>query len=263
MTIQEYIKNPMGKGDASLGINRSLLLEQLKGKYERLVTRKKIRVTVYYDKIRNRYLYHLIIPSETERNNTYDVVFEFLDLDHAHDAEGNIGGFDVKVFSNSPSFAYTFAYVYKKAGLLFEALSKRLGKEFVKIAPDVRNRYQIVNYEKYIFFGASYLIESKMLSRSFINSHAVSYHITSLNNVRTLETIMKEYDIEEAKIQKQKKKEKNRELQNRKKEKKEIQQIKKGIHKMEPIKTSGKKKEAKHPGKSSIRTVQHVNSRKK
>lgn len=263
MTIQEYIKNPMGKGDAALGNSRSLLLAQLKEKYEKLVVRKTIRTTVYYDKPRNRYLYHLIIPTETERDNDYDVIFELSDGDHAHDKEKNLRNFSIRMIANSPSFAYTFAYVYKQAGLLFEPLYKRLGKEFVKIPPDVRNRYRIVGYEKYLFFGASYLLETDLLTEAYVKKHANPYHMGSLNSFRTLETIMKEYGIAEAKLQKKKKKDNVRTQQERKKEKKEIQHIKRGIHTIQPIQESGKKKPTNHPGKSSIRQVQHVNRQKK
>lgn len=256
MTIQEYIDNPMGKGDASLGANRSILVNVLTQKYNVLTNKKKIRMTCY--KARGKYFIHLIIPSETERKNTYDVVFEFSDKDKEHDKELSIRKYNVKVFANSPSFAYTFAYVYKKHDLLIDSLVKKLGKDFVKIAPDVRNRYQIVNYEKYVFFGAKYILDSGILNRAKLDSEAKSLVGATfpLAKVRSLEEIMDEYNKEAARLRKDKNKEKVKREREIKKEKKEMQNIKSGIHKIGTIQKSA-------ANSSSIKHVKNIGASKR
>lgn len=256
MTIKEYVENPMGKGDAALGTNKMVVKGVLSDKYRRLVSRKKIKSYCYTGTKRGQITIHLVIPSETERENTYDVVFEFTPTDKdAKDAK-SLNGYDVRVFSNSPSFAYTFAYVYKKNGLLIESLTKKLGKQFVKIAPDVRNRYQIVNYEKYIFFGAMYLIESGLLAKSVLDRQLMG--MTPFNypaKIRTLEQIMKEYDAAAAKVKKQKRKESVAQKRIDADKKKELTQIKSGIHQVGTIKKEmGHASSNKKPNKA-IRTI--------
>ena len=256
MTIQEYIDNPMGKGDSAMGANRTLFVNMLTQKYNILTHKKRIKMYAY--KARNKYFIHLVIPSETERNNTYDVVFEFSDKDREHEKELSIKNFNVRVFANSPSFAYTFAYVYKKHNLLIDSLVKKLGKEFVKIAPDVRNRYQIVNYEKYVFFGAKYILDSGILSRAKIDKDAKSLvgGTFPLTKVRSLDEIMDEYNKEAAKLKKAKSKEKVQREKEIRKEKKELQNIKSGIHKIGSMQNSATKS-------SSIKHLKSIGSGKR
>ena len=256
MTIQEYIDNPMGKGDAAMGANRAVFVNVLTQKYKVLTNKKRIKMYAY--KARNKYFIHLIIPSETERNNTYDVVFEFSDKDKEHDKELSIRNFNVRVFANSPSFAYTFAYVYKKHNLLIDGLVKKLGKEFVKIAPDVRNRYQIVNYEKYVFFGAKYILDSGILNRAKLDKEAKSLvgGTFPLAKVRSLDEIMDEYNKEVAKLKKERNKEKVQKEKDARKAKKELQNVKSGIHKVGTIQKSA-------ANSSSIKHLKPIGSGKR
>lgn len=256
MTLQEYIDNPMGKGDASLGQNRLVTLNLLKQKYEILTKSKRIKMHCYISSLSGTYFIHLIIPSESERDNTYDVVFEFTDNPKSENKK-SLSGHNVRVFSNSPSFAYTFAYVYKKHNLMIDSLIKKLGKDFVKIAPEVRNRYQIVNYEKYVFFGAMYIRESGILNLDkFVSKASKTMTRTFPGKVRSLEEIMKEYDIASAKIRKAKKREQVQKQREVKKEKKEIQQIKSGINTIKPM-----KKDTRHMT-SSIKKVKSIGGSK-
>lgn len=255
MTIQEYIENPMGKGDAALAGNRIVTVNILKQKYRVLTEHKRIRMHCYHSTFSGNYYIHLIIPTESERDNSYDVVFEFSDKKKKHSESTSIGEYDVKVFANSPSFAYTFAYVYKKNDLLIDSLIKKLGKDFVKIAPDVRNRYQIVNYEKYIFFGAMYIMDSGILSKSRIGKEASSYvGATFPGKIRSLEEIMKEYNTAMTKFRKAKKKEAVRKKEESDRNKKEMQNIKSGIHNIQPMKKDGKTM------KSNVKPIKKIKS---
>lgn len=208
MNIREYVDNPMGKGDSSIP-NRKQLVESLNLKYENLIRNKgnKIKMTAYRDKLKDVYYFHLIIPSESERDNSYDVVFQFSDESKQHHHELSISNYDVKVFSNSPSFAYTFSYVYAKHGLLIDWLSSKLGKEFITKEPVVRNRFGIINYEKYVYFGARYILDSKRLNRGLLDMMAKPYTKLVLGNeIRRLSDIMKEYHNAEAKLRRKRKK---------------------------------------------------------
>ena len=253
MTIKEYVDNPMGKGDSALGVDRTVLKGILTEKYQRLVAKKKIKANCYVSHGGKQYTVHLVIPSETERDNSYDVVFEFNDPKRSLKDEKSLKDYEVRVFANSPSFAYTFAYVYKKHGLLIEPLAKKLGKQFVKIAPEVRNRYQVVSFEKYIFFGAKYIIESGLLIKSgFEASAGMALPTNYPGKIRTLEEIMKEYNAAEAKLHKKRKKDQHNQKREETQKKKELQQVKSGINTISP-----KKKTMGHAS-SNIKTVKKV-----
>lgn len=195
----------MGRGDAAMGQARKFAYDTLNDKYEALIRNKSKKIVMKCYRsiaaIPVKHYIHLVIPSETERENTYDVIFEFTTNDKKLKDAASMVGYDVKVFSNSPSFAYTFAYVYLKNDLMIKSLSKKLGKEFVKISPDVRNRYQVVNYEKYIFFGAKYIMDSNILNKENF-SKAARDVATGIypGHCRTLQEVMKEYDSAKGKL---------------------------------------------------------------
>lgn len=213
MNIREYVDNPMGKGDSSIP-NRKQLIDSLELKYAKLIKHKGNDIKLHIYKTGNKQddiYFHLVIPTETERNNTYDVVFLFRDPGKAHRDELSISKYDVLVFSNSPSFAYTFAYVYNKHGLFIHSLAGKLGKEFMKNEPEVRNRYEIINYEKYVYFGARFILDSKRLNRSFMDMVARPYRSDVLTkNIRTLDAIMAEYKKAENVLKRKKKQTANR-----------------------------------------------------
>lgn len=250
MTIKEYIENPMGKGDATLGQNRKVIVSTLTEKYEKLTDHKEIKMKCYIASIAipNKYYIHLIIPTETERDNTYDVIFEF-----TKDLGKPMVNWDVRVFSNSPSFAYTFAYVYLKNDLMIKSLAKKLGKEFVKIEPNVRNRYKIVSYEKYIFFGAKYILDSKILNDGQFMKKAMPYTTTTYpGKCRTLEQIMKEYDGAEGKLARKKRQEQKKLDGGTKKSMTHPTSVGSGIH------TIGKKKKTMGHVGNNKRVIRHI-----
>lgn len=253
MNIKEYIENPMGKGDATLGQNRKVIVSTLTEKYDNLTNHKDIKMKCYIASIAipTKYYIHLIIPSETERGNTYDVIFEF-----TKDKDKPMVNWDVRVFSNSPSFAYTFAYVYLKNDLMIKSLAKKLGKEFVKIEPSVRNRYKIVSYEKYIFFGAKFILDSKILNADQFSKKAVQYTTTTYpGKCRTLEQIMKEYDGAAGKLARKKRQEQKKMDEHGKKSMLHPSKVESGIHTI-----SKKKKTMGHAG-NNMRAVQHISKR--
>lgn len=206
MTIQEYLDNPMGKGDASI-INRKIIQESMMSKFHKYVNKKgKLIKMRSYVTAGGEYYIHLILPSETDRDNTYDIAFRFYDPDKKFIASKSVRDYQVQMFSNDPSFAYTFAYVYHENGLMVRGLEERIGKEFISKKPVVRNSHQIVNYEKYLFFGAKYLLENNFLNRVYLTTHATTFlQVAFVKSIRPLSTIMTEYHKAERQLSKEKK----------------------------------------------------------
>ena len=200
MNIHEFLDNPVGKGDAS--INVSYITQALSTKYEKYQSsNKKIEMHIYHQPLKDTYWIWMIIPSETERTNTYDVVFKFINPKPTNRVTLGIGKFDIQVFANSPSFAYTYAYVYNQNDMLISSLSGKLGRTFITKSPDVRNRNQNMLFDKYIYFGARYILDSKVLNRTVADTKASKYDEKYLNgHIRTLNTIMEEYRVAQDKL---------------------------------------------------------------
>lgn len=194
MTLNEYVVSPLGKGDSSLPGGK-LLIKQLEDKYAVLRKEKGnlIKMDYYFDPFSGNFYFHLIIPSETKRTNTYDVVICFQDPEKKHRSDLTLKDYDVTFFANTPSFAYTFAYVYNEYGLLIPFLANKLGKEMTTKAPIIRNQYEIVSYDKYLFFAAKYILDSKLMNKALHLKEKRFGQRSFSAKIRPLSQIMKEY----------------------------------------------------------------------
>lgn len=192
----------MGKGEASLP-GREYIVAGLNDRYHRVIQKKshQFEKTSYFDPRTNDYYIHVVVPSESERDNTYDVVFRFLYDKDDHASLVSLRNAQVQFFCNSPGFAYSFAYVYHEYGLLIPSLERKFPSLMLRQAPQVRNRFEVVGYDKYIYIAAKYLVEREKTSlfRASLQMTSRKYNERVLySRVRNLETIQEEY--EEARI---------------------------------------------------------------
>jgi len=88
-------------------------------------------------------LVYFKVPSENTKTLFYDVVVWFR-------TDGRIGlETEVKLYSNSPGFAYNFAYtLYKAKGLLFK---EEFPSEFMTIPPKTRNPLGVKAFDKHVY----------------------------------------------------------------------------------------------------------------
>lgn len=214
MILKDFLENPAGKGDSSIG-NRAILRSTLDSKYSNLVQTKQIKHTIYRMLTKDVYFVHLIIPTETERDNSYDVVLKFTGTAETKN-DLSLNRYSMQVFCNAPSFAYTFARVYIKEGLLVPELIDKFPGEIRNFDPEVRNRYGIVNYDKYLYFGAKYVLESRILNKTTINIRSVSYSDAVFKQrVRSFDKIMNEYRRAKNKLSRDNKKTKDNSVKTR------------------------------------------------
>lgn len=201
MNLRSFLDNPVGKGDAS--INNKLIMGVLSQKYDNLINKKdkKIEMTVFKNAASDTYWFWFIITTETNRTNTYDVVIKLSDKDGSHKKDLSVSNYDAQFFANTPSFAYTYAYVYNKNGIMIPELSKKLGGSFIADSPNVRNRQEVIMYDKYIYFATRYLLDSKQMNRARLEVIARPFNEKYLfSKIRTLDTIMDEYKEAERKL---------------------------------------------------------------
>lgn len=197
MTLEEYMRNPMGKGNASMP-NRDAVKASLDQKYNTFVSKYPISYSVYKIRGTDDWYIHLIISSESARTNTYDVVFRFYNKNKSHGikVEGILNNYDIQLFSNSQSFMYTYAYAYNSQGLLVDCLRSKFNKITLSTPPNTRNSYGIINYEKYIYFGAKHILTRIGLNKSSLSATAIFKEVSLSDfkkRIRSTEQIDHDY----------------------------------------------------------------------
>lgn len=190
MNIREYMKNPAGKGAVIPG--KEALLEIFNRRYITLNKTKPIDFIIYVDK--EIIYYHVIISTEADdRDNTYDVILKFSPTSHADINDKSIKNYEIKFFSNCPSFTYTYAYVAKLNGILVEELADKYNNSVLKNPPVSRNPGLIFNYEKSTYFACKFLLESgDYLSKNYIKTHGKRFTKNILKDIRTDSVIEEE-----------------------------------------------------------------------
>ena len=197
MNLKDYLRNPGGKGNAALG--QGNIIDSLDRKYAILLTgKKKFECTVYKVNLKDIYYIHVKVPSESDRDNSYDVVIKLTNENGTNSS--TVDNYEVRFFCNSPSFVYTFARAYKVNNLFVDELANKLPKESTRKDSEVRNVYGIINYDKYIYFACRYLYDHNYLQKDTLNSAKRTYSKTALEmKVRTFDKVMKEYKIADKK----------------------------------------------------------------
>lgn len=196
MLMSEYLQNPAGKGSAIGNVAKTR--EDLKNQYLKLENKIKHKIYVF----RKYAIYHIIIPSKDEtRDNTYDVIIEFNMNDLTSEAI-DISSLDFALFSNCPSFVYTYANVFYNKQMLCKWLLNKYNPQVRKNLPERRNAYNVIGFERSIYLAMLY-IKSKHIDRlDVITNTATKVHAYSQISqyVRTQDDIMQSYKKDKLKV---------------------------------------------------------------
>ena len=144
ITIRELIKN-IAPGQSSMQIRLILrgldsFHESIKNKIIVSYVRKELEGTTVFFKI----------PSET-KSMSYDVCV-WMDAD----SKPNINT-AIKVYSNSPNFAYNFAYLFNTDGSLL--FSNYYPASFLSIPPKTRNPLNVKAFDKHVYAAVKELFK--------------------------------------------------------------------------------------------------------
>lgn len=209
-TLFEFIDNPMGRGSNAIQ-SRQAIRQDLTKRLNDLMKTKDIKVSIYKPKKDGQYFFHFLIPSETDRRtNTYDVVLKFSQPEVGPDIanDKDLSRYEVEFFSNSPSFTYTYAYAFNLSNQLVQELAGKFGRTVMNRAPVTRNPFEVINYEKTIFFAAQYLMQNKeLLQKRTLAVKAKPLNIKSFSqSIRNIEKIGVEVKTETRRLQEEDKK---------------------------------------------------------
>ena len=186
LIIAEYLQNPYGKGAniAPNAVIKSDLMEQ----YYRLSSKMTCD---WYRPAKNTLVAHLTLPSRTKRGIHYDIVFEF-DITGIDEASvTTMASVPCKVFSNCPSFSYTYANVFDGKKQLCRWLKDKYEKTIFKKDPVVRNPNEIIGYERSIFIAGLYIqrlgiqarLRPLLIRASNRNFHLIAREIQEQNDL--------------------------------------------------------------------------------
>ena len=81
----------------------------------------------------NNFYVYFKIPSEVIENFYYDVVIEFVPANELVKNDNSLSKYNIRFYSNDPSFVYTFAHAMKSNNMFINDLSSKMSKRLKAI----------------------------------------------------------------------------------------------------------------------------------
>ena len=208
ITLEEYISNPMGKGNNVVpAMFRETQKKDYDVRFHNLMVREhgKLQYYVYRDKDLNTWYIHIKVPSETVKEFYYDVVFKFYTDEKIKNGGRSLNNWYVQFYSNDPAWIYTYSYAYTQKDLIIKELSAKMDKVAMTTPSKEKNPTNIINFSKIIFFGYVFMKERGLLN-------PLSLGAAEPYNLRVLES-----NIEQAEEKISKRQEEGKHVSTRKK----------------------------------------------
>lgn len=153
-TLSEFLSLPFG--------NKLPIVNEYDKSYQELRMKQKISVGGY-TKLDDTYYLHIKIGSVSNGGIEYDVVIQFFTDDPVIKKEKTLANYKIQFFSNSPSFIYKYAALYKLHGYLIDALYDKMDKEYMDKLPEKTNPDMKLMWDKSIYYACRYIMENKFM----------------------------------------------------------------------------------------------------
>lgn len=179
ISIKQYINNPY-RGSAFLA-SRQLIKRGLNQVFIELLNKNRRQFfAVPYLYNNGDVLFHVRVPSEEYKYNKlhYDVLLKVL-----YDPKKKYADRDVKIFSNSPSFVYTYAYAYYHSDIMVDEFASRLPVQALNQAPEIRNPLESLGFEKSTYIASRYLLDGFALNDNYVNRFGVRMNAAQEKNL--------------------------------------------------------------------------------
>lgn len=165
MTYDQYIQNPMGVANAVIS-NRNMYRSLYMTKLDKILVREmgKIDYTLY--KSGKKYYVYIKIPSEVIEKFYYDVVIEFSEPKDKSLIDTTLKNYNVRFYSNDPSFVYTFAHAFIKNKMFIDELKPVMSKEAIQKVAVEKNPSNQVGYVKSLYFAYLYLRRENVFNKN-------------------------------------------------------------------------------------------------
>lgn len=165
MTFPQYIQNPMGIANSVIS-NREMYRTMYTEKWNKIMLRENGKVDYTLYKKKNSYIVYLKIPSEVVPNFYYDTIVEFTPPEKSAVVLPTLEKYNVKFYSNDPSFVFTYAHAFIKNELFIEDLKPKMSQLAVKKTATEKNPGNVVGYVKSLYFAWLVIKSRGLLSRT-------------------------------------------------------------------------------------------------
>lgn len=156
MTLQNFIQNPTGPSTTYFA-RRDIVKKNLEQRFSNLM-RINGRIDFRVYKIQDTYLLHFKIPSEEFGNDIkYDACIQFTPESEDAKTENRLFNYNIRLFSNSPAFTFTYAYVVYNSDMMVDILAHKFNEKALTDEPKIRNPLEILGFEKSCYFSALYI----------------------------------------------------------------------------------------------------------
>lgn len=148
MLYGDYLSNPYGAlGNAApSAMFRQITEQQLRDNYPSPITYQ-----IYSIEKDHQVVVHCHMPSRTKQGISYDVVIQ-IDVSALNPGQKvSFNRCPIMVFSNSPSFYYTFAKVFEEKGAFCSWLKSKYERKIMRKEPETRNPARIIGYERTVY----------------------------------------------------------------------------------------------------------------
>lgn len=191
MKIDDYIRNPVGKGAIIPGKEQILMALD----YRLQVIQKYNEIVMKIYKNGEDVFYHVLIPSENkDREMNYDVIIKFKKTDKSDKFDQSYRQHEIEFFSNCPSFTYGYAYVAHINGNLVKEFIDKYDPKVLKYPPVSKNPGLVFGYEKSIYFACKCILADKrVLLKSYVDSYAMPLTPEIIKSIRHMNRIEEEY----------------------------------------------------------------------
>ena len=191
-TFDQYINNPQGMKNAVIS-HREMYRAMYSAKLDAIYVRENGKIDFIVYKSKKDYIVHMKIPSEAIENFSYDVVLPFRPPNAAVELQPNITNYNVRFYSNDPSFVYTFAHAFRKNDLLIKDLEPRMSKEALKQVAKEKNPDNQIGYVKSLYFAYLIMENKNLFAKIRLDSMSNPYDKKELlSNVEDADTKIRE-----------------------------------------------------------------------
>lgn len=152
-TLDEFMKTPFNNGKSI----------QKQSEYDKEYNDYTIKRNIYiegYTIIGKDHYIHIKIPSKSKEKYFYDVIIKFIAPEN-YKKLNDLISYYIQFFSNSPSFIYKYAVLYKNNGLLIEDLYNKMDPDYIDKLPEKANSDLEISFDKSIYFACKYLSQHK------------------------------------------------------------------------------------------------------
>ena len=161
MTINNFLQNPTGAYSASFA-RRDLIIQGMKWRYQELIKKHGNLQMIHVWEQNDNVYFHFKVPSEKfGKKCMYDVVIKFVCSNPTlMKSSTTLNGYGINVFSNSPNFMFTYAYVYNQDGILIPESKTKLPEKCLTDKPEIKNPNESYGFEKSVYFAMLYIMQN-------------------------------------------------------------------------------------------------------